>query len=348
MRAGSVSRPVATRTRLRRGDSTSGAGLAPGARRGGERGATAQAGGFGCRRAGWGKPGQSGPESVCQPGIADEGIEAGVQRLAMPQGAGSHAVRGGALRLGAGHGTATGGARELVRVEGGAQRPAEELERIGGGAWRLEEEPEQVGGGALGSETLDVGSQALVAGLQPVSGVALAVEKGPSTSEGGATAQGAETRAPKGGAKEPCEGLIPSNGPGRPRGGGLRGGRAWGRGRPRTPPGEIVWVERARRPADSGPVWVPRRPPRAQSWGGASGGGSTGSAWGMPSEDRGSPEPPSGDVWVPRGRPPAAASEVWVCWTGSSWVWREWGRPVGTNPVQSDRVWTLRKETGGN
>lgn len=272
----------------------------------------------------------------------DEGIGAGVQCLAMPQGAGSHAEGGGALRLGAGRGTAA------VRVEGGAQPPVEGLGRLRGGVWRLEEEPEQVEGGALGSETEGVGSQALGAGLQPVSGVTPVQEKGPRIAEGGAVGQGAEPRALKGGAKEPCVELSPSNGPGRPRGGGLRGGRAWGRARPRTPPGEIVWVERARRPADSGPVWVPRRPPRAQSWGGTSGGGGTAPGWGVPPEDRGSPEPPSGDVWVPRGRPPAAAAEVWVCWTGGSWVWREWGPPVGTNPAQPDRVWTLRKGASGN
>lgn len=103
----------------------------------------------------------------------------------------------------------------------------------------------------------------------------------------------------------------------------------------------------ARRPEDTGPVWVPRRPPRAQSWGGASGGG-TGPGWGVSPEDPGSSEPPSGDVWVPRGRPPAAAAEVWVCWAGGSWVWREWDRPVGATAVQPDRVWTLRKGTGGN
>lgn len=79
----------------------------------------------------------------------------------MPQGAGSHAVRGGALRLGAGRGTAA------VRVEGGAQLPVEGLGRLRGGVWRLEEEPEQVEGGALGSESKGVGSQALGAGLQP-------------------------------------------------------------------------------------------------------------------------------------------------------------------------------------
>lgn len=266
----------------------------------------------------------------------------------MPQGAGSHAVRGGALELGAGRGTEAGGSTELVRVEGGAQGPVERLGRLGGGVWRLEEEPEQVEGGALGSETEGVGYQALGAGLRPVSGVSPVQEKGPSTAEGRAPGQGAEPRALQGGAKKPCEELSPSNVPGRPRGGGLRGGRAWGRGRPRTPPGETVWVERTRRPADSGPVWVPRRPPRAQSWGGTPGGGGTGPGWGVPPEDRGSPEPPSGDVWVPRGRPPAAAAEVWVCWTGGSWVWREWGRTVGTTPVQPDRVWTLRKGAGGN
>ncbi|OWK17333.1 FKBP2 [Cervus elaphus hippelaphus] len=55
----------------------------------------------------------------------------------------------------------------------------------------------------------------------------------------------------------------------------------------------------------------------------------------------------SGDVWVPRGRPPAAAADVWVCWAGGNWVWREWGRPVGATALQPDRVWTLRKGTGG-
>lgn len=256
----------------------------------------------------------------------------------MPQGAGSHAVGGGALVLGAGHETAAGGTTEPLRVEGGAGCPVAGLGRLGGGAWPLEEELEQVEGGALGSGV----------GLKLVSGVAPVPEEGSSIAEGGAASQKAGPLGLTGGAKEPCEELSRSNGPGRPRGGGLRGGRALGRGRPRTPPGEVVWVERTRRPADSGPVWVPRRPPRAQSWGGVPGGGGTGSAWGVPPEDRGSPESPSGDVWVPRGRPPAAAAEVWVCWTGSSWVWREWSRPVGTNPVQTDRVWTLRKGTGGN
>ncbi|CAH6793646.1 Fkbp2 [Phodopus roborovskii] len=265
----------------------------------------------------------------------------------MPQGAGSHAVRGGALGLGAGHGTAVGGTTGLGGVESGAQRPVERL-GLGSGAWRLEEEPEEVEGGALGPETKAVGYQELEAGLQPVSGVPPVLEKGPSTVEGGASGQGAEPHDLKGGADKRCEELSPSNGPGLPRGGGLRGGRAWGRSRPRTPPGEIVWVERARRPADSGPVWVPRRPPRAQSWGGAPGGGDTGPGWGVLPEHRDSSEPPSGDVWVPRGRPPAAAAEVWVCWTGGSWVWREWGRTVGTSPMQPDRVWTLRKGAGGN
>lgn len=266
----------------------------------------------------------------------------------MPQGEGSHAARGGALELGAGRGIETGGPSERVPVEGGARRRGAELGRLGGGAYRLEEEElEQVEGGASGSEPEGGGAQALGAGLQPVSGVAPVQEKGSSSAEGGASGPGAELRSLKGGAKEPGEGPSLSNGPGRPRGGGLRGGRAWGRGRPRTPPGEVVWVERARRPADTGPVWVPRRPPRAQSWGGASGGG-TGPGWGVPPEDRASPEPPSGDVWVPRGRPPAAAAEVWVCWAGGSWVWREWGRPVGATAVQTDRVWTLRKGTGGN
>ncbi|XP_029422206.1 uncharacterized protein LOC115071363 [Nannospalax galili] len=261
----------------------------------------------------------------------------------MPQGEGSHAARGGAL--GAGRGT--GAISEPVLVEGGARRSGTVLRRLEGGAWRLEEELEQVEGGASGSETEGLGAQALGAGLQVVSGVA-PVQEESSLAEGGAAGPGAGSRPLKGGAKEPGEGLSPSRGPGRPRGGGLRGGRAWGRGRPRTAPGEVVWVERAAQPADSEPVWVPRRPPRAQSWGGAPAGGGTGPGWGVPPEDRGSPEPPSGDVWVPRGRPPAAAAEVWVCWTGGSWVWREWGRPVGANPVQSDRVWTLRKGTGGN
>lgn len=203
-------------------------------------------------------------------------------------------------------------------------------------------------GGALSSETESVGYQTLGAGLQPVSGVPPVRDKKPTAAEGGAAGQGAEPPALQGGAKKPGEELSQSNGPGRPRGGGLRGGRAWGRGRPRTPPGEVVWVERARRPDDSGPVWVPRRPPRAQSWGGAPGGEGTGPGWDVPPEDRGSPEPPSGDVWVPRGRQRAAAAEVWVCWTGGSWVWREWGRTVGTNSVQPDKVWTLRKGAGGN
>lgn len=233
-------------------------------------------------------------------------------------------------------------------MEGGTKCPVAGLGGLGAGVWRLEEELEQVEGGALVSETEGVGSQALGAGLQSVIGVAAVPEKRSSITEGGVVGQGAEPSALRGGAREPCADLNLSNGQGHPRGGGLRGGRAWGRGRPRTPPGEVVWVERARRPADSGPVWVPRRPPRAQSWGGAPGGGGTGPGWGVSLEDRASPEPPSGDVWVPRGRPPPAAAEVWVCWTGASWVWREWGRPVGTNPVQPDRVWTLRKGTGGN
>lgn len=121
----------------------------------------------------------------------------------MPQGAGSHAVRGGALGLGAGRGTAA------VRVEGGAQPPVEGLGRLRGGVWRLEEEPEQVEGGALGSETEGVASQALGAGLQPVCGAAPVLEKGPRIAEGGAVGQGAEPRALKAGAKEPCEELNP-------------------------------------------------------------------------------------------------------------------------------------------
>lgn len=202
-------------------------------------------------------------------------------------------------------------------------------------------------GGTSGLETEGDGTQALEAGLHPVSGGAPVQEKRSSSAGDGAADQGAGLRSLRGGAKETSERLSSSNAPGRPRGGGLRGGRAWGRGRPRTPPGEVVWVERARRPADTGPVWVPRRPPRAQSWGGAPGGDS-GPGWGVPPEERGSPETPSGDVWVPRGRPPTAAAEVWVCWAGGSWVWREWGRPGGATAVQPDRVWTLRKGTGGN
>lgn len=265
----------------------------------------------------------------------------------MPQGEGSHAARGGAPGLGAGRGIDTGGTSELVPVEGGALGLEAELGLVGDGVWSLEEELEQAEGGASDLATKGDGAQALGAGFQPVSGVNTVQEKRSSSIEGGASGPGAELRPLKGGAKEPSAGVGPGNGPGRPRGGGLRGGRAWGRGRPRTPPGEVVWVERARRPPDTGPVWVPRRPPRAQSWGGAPGGG-TGSAWGVSPEDRGSPEPPSGDVWVPRGRPPAAAAEVWVCWAGGNWVWREWDRRVGATAVQSDRVWTLRKGTGGN
>ena len=265
----------------------------------------------------------------------------------MPQGEGFHAARGGAPGVGAGRGTETGGTSELVPGEGGAPELGAGLGLVGGGVWSLEEELEQTEGGASGLETEREGAQALGAGLQPVSGVATVQEKGASSFGGGVPGPGAEPRPLKGGVKESHEGVGPGNGPGRPRGGGLRGGRAWGRGRPRTPPGEVVWVERTRRPPDTGPVWVPRRPPRAQSWGGAPGGGS-GAAWGLPPEDRGSPEPPSGDVWVPRGRPPAAAAEVWVCWAGGNWVWREWGRPVGATAVQPDRVWTLRKGTGGN
>ncbi|XP_042532087.1 translation initiation factor IF-2 [Dipodomys spectabilis] len=264
----------------------------------------------------------------------------------MPQGVGSHAARGGALGLGAGRETQADRTSEREPVEGGARRPGAGLGRPGGGAWSLEAGLESVGGGASGLESEGAGAQALGAGLQPVSGVAPTQEKDGSAG-GGASESGAEFCPLEGGAKDSSPGLSQSNGQGRPRGGGLRGGRAWGRGRPRTPPGEVVWVERSRRPADSGPIWVPRRPPRAQSWGGAPGGG-TGPGWGVPPEDRGSPEPPSGDVWVPRGRPPAAAAEVWVCWAGGSWVWREWGRSVGATPVQSDRVWTLRKGTGGN
>lgn len=265
----------------------------------------------------------------------------------MPQGEGSHAALGGAPGLGAGRGTETGGISELVPVEGGALGLEAEPGVGGDGAWSLEEELEQVEGGASGWKSKEDGAEALGAGFQLVSGVATVQEKESSSIEGGTSGPGAGLRPLKGGAKEPSAGVGPGNGPGRPRGGGLRGGRAWGRGRPRTPPGEVVWVERARRPPDSGPVWVPRRPPRAQSWGGAPGGGA-GPAWGVSSKDRGSPEPPSGDVWVPRGRPPAAAAEVWVCWVGGNWVWREWGRPVEANAVQSDRVWTLRKGTGGN
>ena len=265
----------------------------------------------------------------------------------MPQGEGSHASRGGAPGVGAGSRTATGGTSQLVPVGGGARDLGAGLGPLLGGDWPLEEELEEAEGGASGLEAEEEGTQALGAGLKPVSGVATVQEEGSSSVGGGATGLGAEPHPPKGGAKEPSEGVSPGNGPGRPRGGGLRGGRAWGRGRPRTPPGEVVWVERARRPPDTGPVWVPRRPPRAQSWGGASSGG-TGPAWGVPPEDKGSPEPPSGDVWVPRGRPPAAAADVWVCWAGGNWVWREWGRPVGATALQPDRVWTLRKGTGGN
>ncbi|XP_063083489.1 uncharacterized protein LOC134470875 [Cavia porcellus] len=265
----------------------------------------------------------------------------------MSQGEGSHAALGGALGLWAERGTKAGGTSERVRAEGGARLLEAGPGLLGGGACYLEEERELVAGGALCLETEEGGTQALGAGFQPRSGGAPVQEKGSSLARGGATGKGAEFSSPGGGTKEPSEGLSLTNVPGRPRGGGLRGGGAWGRGRPRTPPGEVVWVERVRRPADTGPVWVPRRPPRAQSWGGAPG-GDTGPAWGVPPEERGSPEPPSGDVWVPRGRPPAAAAEVWVCWSGSSWVWREWGRPVGATVVQPDRVWTLRKGTGGN
>ncbi|XP_048215350.1 translation initiation factor IF-2 [Perognathus longimembris pacificus] len=272
----------------------------------------------------------------------------------MPQGVGSLAARGGALGLGAGREAEADPTSEREPVEGGARRPGAGPGRPGGGAWSVEAGLAPERGGASGLEKEGAGAQAPGAGLHPGSGVAPAPEKECSSAGGGASGPGAELRPleggakdPEGGAKDPGAGLSQSNGQGRPRGGGLRGGGAWGRGRPRTPPGEVVWVERARRPADSGPIWVPRRPPRAQSWGGAPGGG-TGPGWGVPPGDRGSPEPSSGDVWVPRGRPPAAATEVWVCWAGGTWVWREWGRSVGATPVQSDRVWTLRKGTGGN
>ncbi|KAM6158888.1 uncharacterized protein ACDL77_023496 [Rhynchocyon petersi] len=265
----------------------------------------------------------------------------------MPQGEGLHADRGGAPGTGAERGTEAGGTSELFPARGGAKHLGEGLGLVRGGAWLLEEEPEPLGGEASGLASKEEGAQVQGAGLQPMSGVAVGQEKGFSSVEGGAPVKGAGPRSSKGGAKEPSEALGLSNGPGRPRGGGLRGGGGWGRGRPRTPPGEVVWVERARRSPDTGPVWVPRRPPRAQSWGGVPGSG-TGPGWGVPPEDRGSPEPPSGDVWVPRGRPPAAAAEVWVCWAGGSWVWREWSRPVGTSTVQPERVWTLRKGADGN
>lgn len=263
----------------------------------------------------------------------------------MPLGKRSPVARGGAPGVGAVRGTETAGTSELGPVEGGAPRLEAELELVGSADWSLEEELKQAGGGAQGLETEGDGAQVLGAVPQPVSGLVIVKEERSSSAGGGDTGPRADPL--KGGAKEQSDWVGPGNGPGRPRRGGLRGGRAWGRSRPRTPPGEVVWVERASRPADTGPVWVPRRPPRAQSWGGTPGGG-TGPAWGVPPEDRGSPEPPSGDVWVPRGRPPAAAAEVWVCWAGGNWVWREWGRPVAATAGQPDRVWTLRKGAGGN
>ncbi|XP_030743425.1 translation initiation factor IF-2 [Echinops telfairi] len=262
----------------------------------------------------------------------------------MPQGEGPHTVRGGAPGCGAGRGAESRGTSKLVPEGGGATRPGVGLDLGRGGAWVLEEEPEQLEGGASGLESKGNGARTLEAGLQPVAAV---LKKGLGSVEGGAPVPGAGSRSPKGGAKEPSESPNPGNGLGRPREGGLRGGGVWGRGRPRTPPGEVVWVERTRGAPETEPVWVPRRPPRAQSWGGAPGGG-TGPSWGEPPEDRSTPEPHSGDVWVPRGRPPAAGTEVWVCWAGGSWVWREWGRPVSTSAMQPERVWTLRKGSGGN
>lgn len=105
----------------------------------------------------------------------------------MPQGAGSHAVRGGALGLGAGRGTAVGGTTESVRAKGRTQWPIAGLGGVGGGVWNLEEELEQVEGGALGSETEGVRSQALGVGLQPGSGVAPVQETKSNISEGVAT-----------------------------------------------------------------------------------------------------------------------------------------------------------------
>ncbi|XP_049636825.1 translation initiation factor IF-2 [Suncus etruscus] len=252
----------------------------------------------------------------------------------MPQGAGPLAERGGAPDLGAGPDAKRGVASEQAPAGGVALSPGAGLEPEEGGA---------SGAGPVGAEALSRPG----GGTEP-SGAGLKSEGGGACIK--PTVLGAWPHPLRGVAKEAGEGPGPGNGPGRPRGGGLRGGGAWGRARrPRTPPGEAVWVERARGPPDTGPVWVPRRPPRAQSWGGVPGGGSSGSAWGVPAEDRGSPEPPSSEVWVPRGRPPAAAAEVWVRWAGGNWVWREWARPgIGTPGVQPERVWTLRKGSGGN
>ncbi|KAM6160530.1 uncharacterized protein O8D03_012971 isoform 2-T2 [Erethizon dorsatum] len=147
----------------------------------------------------------------------------------MSQGEGSYAARGGALGLGAGRGTKAGGTSERVLVEGGARQLGAGPGLLGGGAWPLEEERELVAGGALCLEAEGGGTQALGAGLHPVCGAAPVQEKGSSSAEGGAAGNGAELRSVGGGTKEPSEGLSPSNAPGRPRGGGLRGGRAWGR-----------------------------------------------------------------------------------------------------------------------
>lgn len=102
-----------------------------------------------------------------------------------------------------------------------------------------------------------------------------------------------------------------------------------------------MWVERARRPPGTRTSLCSCRPPRAQSWGGAPGGG-TGPGLGVPPEDK---SLPGATQWRrgASGRPPAAAADVWVCWVGGNRVWREWGRPVGATALQPDRVWTLRK-----
>ncbi|XP_043827085.1 translation initiation factor IF-2 [Dromiciops gliroides] len=240
----------------------------------------------------------------------------------MPQGAESFSTGGGTPSQGAGANQGRGGAP--------SQGPGPGLTDLGApGA-----DPGPAGGGVL----REGGALGLGAGLLPRRRAAIGQGADPSSEVGGASTTG--TEALKGGAQAPGPAAGRGESPGTRSRGGLRGGRAWGRGRPRTPPGEVVWVEREQRAPDPGPVWVPRRPPRAQSWGGAPGGGG-GQAWGVTSTDRGSPEP-SGDVWVPRGRPPSVG-EVWVCWAGGAWVWREWGVPVGSAGGQPERVWTLRK-----
>lgn len=95
---------------------------------------------------------------------------------------------------------------QLVPVGGGARAWGRGQDRCGSGDWPLEEELEEAEGGASGLEAEEEGTQALGAGLQPVSGAATVQEKGSSSVGGGATGSRAEPRPLKVGPRSLAKG----------------------------------------------------------------------------------------------------------------------------------------------